>query len=852
MKQTILLGLLVLILAVQISWAQIPQNISYQGVLTDTGGTPVADGAYSLTFSIYDVDTGGAALWTETHISVTTVNGIFNVVLGSVTPLSIAFDQQYWLGIAVGGGLELKPRIQLTSSAYSLSGWSLTGNAGTDPVTNFLGTTDDTPLELWVNGLRAFRLEPACNVIGGHYGNSVTPGVYGATISGGGSFSIENLVTDQSGTIGGGTANQAGNNDGDFLNAFYATVGGGGGNVASGEQSTVSGGAGNTASGNNSTVGGGFENNSSKNNATVGGGSTNTASGSYSTVSGGQDNTASGYSATVAGGDSNSANETFATIGGGNNNMAQKFAATISGGQNNKADAWGCTIGGGVANSITGGDLAAASTISGGFFNTANGECSTVAGGEHNTASGRYSFAAGRQAKANHDGCFVWGDDNAVDIASTGSNQFIVRANGGTWIYGGELILHSTSGGLRFPNGTLQTTAATGGGSGWSLAGNGGTNPATNFLGTTDNQPLELRVSNSRVLRLEPDATSPNIIGGLSANWVTPGVFGATISGGGVVGTPNRVTDNYGTVGGGENNQAGNDAGATDDKLYATVGGGWINTASGDSSTVGGGQNNVASGDYAATVSGGWINTASGDSSTVGGGQFNTSSGSASTVGGGLHNDASNFQATVAGGFCNTASGINAIVPGGDHNTAQGQASFAAGQRAKANHDGAFVWGDMSNDDIASTGWNQFIVRASGGIWFGATSSPDIPAGRFINTSTGAHLTTGGAWTNGSDRARKENFASVDEHDILTRLASIPIETWNYKAEDPSSRHMGPMAQDFYAAFGMGEDNKHITTVDADGVALAAIQGLYELVKEKDAEIAELKERLKALEALAK
>jgi len=58
------------------------------------------------------------------------------------------------------------------------------------------------------------------------------------------------------------------------------------------------------------------------------------------------------------------------------------------------------------------------------------------------------------------------------------------------------------------------------------------------------------------------------------------------------------------------------------------------------------------------------------------------------------------------------------------------------------------------------------------------------------------------------------------------------METWNYKAQDPSIRHIGPMAQDFYGAFSYGEDNKYINTLDADGVALAAIQGLYEVVKE--------------------
>ena len=109
---------------------------------------------------------------------------------------------------------------------------------------------------------------------------------------------------------------------------------------------------------------------------------------------------------------------------------------------------------------------------------------------------------------------------------------------------------------------------------------------------------------------------------------------------------------------------------------------------------------------------------------------------------------------------------------------------------------------------------------------------------------------TGGSWSTLSDRNAKENFTPVDGRSILECLSSLPMETWNYRSQNPSIRHIGPMAQDFYAAFGVGEDDRHITTVDADGVALAAIQGLYELVKEKDAKIADLEARIAALEAL--
>ena len=77
----------------------------------------------------------------------------------------------------------------------------------------------------------------------------------------------------------------------------------------------------------------------------------------------------------------------------------------------------------------------------------------------------------------------------------------------------------------------------------WSLAGNGGTVPGTHFLGTTDDTALQLHVNSARALRLEPHATSPNIIGGYSGNSVAPGAYGATISGGGETGNSNIVTD---------------------------------------------------------------------------------------------------------------------------------------------------------------------------------------------------------------------------------------------------------------------------------------------------------------------
>ena len=143
----------------------------------------------------------------------------------------------------------------------------------------------------------------------------------------------------------------------------------------------------------------------------------------------------------------------------------------------------------------------------------------------------------------------------------------------------------------------------------WSTLGDSGSSPATHFLGTTDAQPLVLRTGNVRSLRIEPSAESfgggpitANVIAGSSANAVTAGVRGATISGGGVPTglsdpsftdeAPNRVTDAYGTVGGGYGNVAGGDAGTTTDQPFATVGGGFSNSAAGRYATVAGGRGN--------------------------------------------------------------------------------------------------------------------------------------------------------------------------------------------------------------------------------------------------------------------
>lgn len=128
MRRNSLTSLVLLLLATSIAWSQIPQTMSFQGALRDPSGSLVADGNYSLTFKIYD---GANELWSETQPTVAVGNGVFGVILGTITPLNLAFDKPYDLGITVGAGTELTPRTVLTSSAYSLNSASVADGAVT-------------------------------------------------------------------------------------------------------------------------------------------------------------------------------------------------------------------------------------------------------------------------------------------------------------------------------------------------------------------------------------------------------------------------------------------------------------------------------------------------------------------------------------------------------------------------------------------------------------------------------------------------------------------------------------------------------------------------------------------------
>ncbi len=122
---------------------------------------------------------------------------------------------------------------------------------------------------------------------------------------------------------------------------------------------------------------------------------------------------------------------------------------------------------------------------------------------------------------------------------------------------------------------------------------------------------------------------------------------------------------------------------------------------------------------------------------------------------------------------------------------------------------------------------DEFAVRATGGLRFITALSPTGTPQAGVRLSPGS-----GSWDTLSDASAKSGFAKIDGSQILARLAALPISTWYYLGQDPTIRHIGPTAQDFRSAFGLGQDGQYISTVDEEGIALASIQALYGLVQE--------------------
>lgn len=361
---------------------------------------------------------------------------------------------------------------------------------------------------------------------------------------------------------------------------------------------------------------------------------------------------------------------------------------------------------------------------------------------------------------------------------------------------------------------------------------NGNAFGAPAVLGTTDGQPLTVGVGGGNGLRIVPSlvANSPDVINGAAANKVLPvsgntDVGGNTIAGGGSSDTQACTTTAGPVI------FPGSCINSISGARFATISGGGSNNIYASPSSFG----------INSTIGGGYQNSVSGSSGTVSGGERNSVQGRSGTIAGGVGNTAVQ-AAAIAGGVLNSAVGTWSSIPGGQSNTAAGETSFAAGNKAKARGDREFVWsGSTTGFDPATQGlWagdtaNTFNVKADKGVYFQA------------GNATSCTLAAGGSgWNCVSDRNVKDKFVAIDPQAVLAKVAAMPISTWVIKGYNQI--HMGPMAQDFRAAFGLGHDDVTINSTDAQGVALAAIQGLHAVVKSKDSEIAKLKARLAAIE----
>ncbi len=984
---------------------------TYQGRLND--GVNPATGSYDLRFGIYSAAAGGTAYGTLTNAAIGITNGLFTVTLDFG---SVFVGTSYWLEIGVrtngtGAFTTLTQRQPVTPTPYAvyagtasnlvgsvtiaqlpasvvtngasganLAGtftgdggnltnvnasalhglnstnfWQLGGNTVQSNV-DFIGSVNNAPLDLKVNGNRALRLEPtalgAPNIIGGSRFNEVQHSAlygdpYSATVAGGGDYRVPNIVS-----------------------APFATVGGGVQNTASGEGAVVSGGGadgsnwgGNTAGGPASVVAGGFRNQVTGSYSTVGGGANNAVSGLFSTIPGGDYNEAAGDYSFAAGyrakaithgtfvwGDLQDAD--FASTA--NNQFLIRARNGVGIGTNNPH----------AALQVVGTVLA--TDFEGTFHGTYDGDFSGNGAGltNLNAASlggqpaGNFWQLGGNNVSA---GQFI-GSTNAQPVEIWVNNQRAIRLEQVTNLNDDESfnIIGGYAGNTVAP-GVTGATISGGGGSHLLFGAHTNNQIGADFstIGGGDGNQIQT---------LAAGAT----IGGGEVNAIETNAFDSTIAGG----RANQVGNNslYAAIGGGVQNQVlaqgGTIAGGQQNLILtnaynSTISGGFRNLIQShiNSSVIVGGQNNqihdgaegstIAGGEYNtiatnasfATIVGGWHNLASSYGSTAMGystiasgavatamGTNTTASGFAATAMGGDNNATGDYstamgsRSTASGpvatamGLHSTASGISSIAMGnstasGDYSTAMGTSeakqvnstalghstasevnstalgfslasgynstalgfsvatgtnstatgnSYASGEVStalgcstasgdfataigfsQATNTGSLVWGDRSSfNPLTSTNDNSLTFRAAGGYRLFTDT----------NMTAGVSLASGStAWATISDQNAKKNFVPVNGQTVLAKLAAVPVQQWNYKWEkDTDVPNIGPMAQAFKKAFYPGRDDKSITTLEFDGVELAAIQGLNQKLEEQKAENAELKQQLNELKTLVK
>jgi hypothetical protein len=605
------------------------------------------------------------------------------------------------------------------------------------------------------------------STIGGGDTNLIHQGLY--SVIGGG---LANHDTGSYSFIGGGKSNS--------IKADEATIGGGsynyidwlayGGVIAGGDSNSILGNGNDTkrdfigAGVSNKIIAGSGLEGSESGHSVIGGGKFNRIYEGPSFIGGGESNIVGQEWASVVGGNKNTDSADFGFIGGGSKNrvIAEDLSYIhFTHGVNDDTDG----VAGGKS-SIVGGGLnsttASFDFIGGGYRNSAPEDFATIPGGT-DLRLGAFSFGfngdsakltpsitdlSGSGAAFRHIAYFgdvnllignvdnksrelqFYSPNSSLSYAGAHYSAFKADAQSTNITYtlpptqpSTNQVLAATSitgsGPYQVQLGWA-TPASGGGGGGWLITGNTGTNPVTtnNYLGTTDNNPFEIRVNDGgaanqgdhRVLRFDPNTVSANIIGGFFGNRIDTNVVGSIIAGGGLNNGINRIRDNFAFIGGGSTNLI--DSGA----LYSVITGGWRNYIQGPWSVIGGGDSNyitntaadhnVIGGGYknveanpsfgvigggltnlldvyswASTIGGGDSNIIRGHHAFIGGGRLNTIEiyDDYSTLGGGAQNRVWSNYTFLGGGYKNFAHGLYSTLGGGDSNTLQAYYGFLGG-----------------------------------------------------------------------------------------------------------------------------------------------------------------------------
>jgi hypothetical protein len=562
MKNSRLFPMLALVAAATFAalGAPLGSSFTYQGRLTD--GANAANGQYDLAFKLFDAVSGGnQAGVTVTNFNVVVSNGVFTTALDFGA--GVFNGNAYWMDVMVrpsagGGFTQLNPRQPITAAPYALTalslrdgavtaskiaagqavlsvnglrdgvtiagaggvtvtpsgntltisggGWALQGNAGTSPAQNFLGTTDNQPLELRVNNARALRVEPnavTANLIGGAPDNQAAGGAYGAVVGGGGQTGEGNVAGGIFSFIGGGRANVV-QTDGNesaivggyqnmiYTNAWAGFIGGGNANFIDSYShfAVIAGGANNyiSTNGQHSVIVGGQNNfiGEESANALMGGGADNSVgtNAPASVLVGGRLNRigADVSASFIGGGIYNTNNGLVSVIGGGFSNMVANaaYAGTIAGGEVNYIGVVDDgTIGGGYLNYLAGGAHYATvaggeensifysthGTISGGYWNYVSdyADYATVSGGADNWVKTNAAYATipgGAQAAAISYGQQAYASGMDSDYGDAQASLYVLRRIT-TNAVAGELFLDGASERMQVPQGgswTFQIT----------------------------------------------------------------------------------------------------------------------------------------------------------------------------------------------------------------------------------------------------------------------------------------------------------------------------------------------------------------------------------------------------------